>query len=115
VKEKHQLSDSYSPGLGKHIPRLSSPSAVDFAHKQKVNLLVFEAGRVNSPFEDSKYQVLFDLVDTKRLDGLVVFTEGMDQFVGQQAMNTFLKSRYQGDLLLSSIGAMEGIPVLGPI
>jgi signal transduction histidine kinase/DNA-binding LacI/PurR family transcriptional regulator/DNA-binding response OmpR family regulator len=85
-------------------------SAVDFAHKQKVNLLVFEAGRVNSPFEDSKYQVLFDLVDTKRLDGLVVFTEGMDQFVGQQAMNTFLKSRYQGDLLLSSIGAMEGIP-----
>lgn len=85
-------------------------AAVEAAYQRGINLICFEAGRVNSPFEDNRYQVLCDLAGPERLDGLVVFSEGMDQFISLIEMREVLRCLYHSSLPIVSIGAIEGLP-----
>jgi signal transduction histidine kinase/DNA-binding LacI/PurR family transcriptional regulator/CheY-like chemotaxis protein len=115
--EKERLSRRERPTLGfllswfgEAYTQTIFAAAVETARQQDTNLILFEAGRVTSPFEDSQYQVLCDLASPIRLDGLVVFTEGMDQFVEPPDMVCFLRTRYPEGMPLTSIGAVEGFP-----
>src|SRR5512143_2190055 len=85
-------------------------AAVEAAYQRGINLICFEAGRVNSPFEDNRYQVLCDIAGPERLDGLVVFSEGMDQFVSLTEMREVLRCLYHSSLPIVSVGAIEGLP-----
>ena len=85
-------------------------AAVEDAYKRDINLICFEAGRINSPFEDNRYQILCDLAGPERLDGLIIFSEGMDQFVSHDDVSEMLRRRFHPNLPIVSVGALKGIP-----
>lgn len=85
-------------------------AAVGTAREREINLICFEVGRLHSSFQDGKNQILYDLVGAERLDGLVIFSEGMDQFVTPQEMEEFIKFHYAARLPVISIGKLEGVP-----
>lgn len=85
-------------------------AAVDTARERNINLICFEAGRLHSSFQDGKNQILCDLAGEERLDGLVISSEGMDQFVSPQEIEDFIHQYYGDRLPVISIGKLDGIP-----
>lgn len=85
-------------------------AAVSTARERRVNLICFEAGRLQSSLQDGKNQILCDLASEARLDGLVIFSEGMDQFVTHRELEDFIRQHYGSRLPVISIGKLDGFP-----
>jgi signal transduction histidine kinase/DNA-binding LacI/PurR family transcriptional regulator len=82
---------------------------VDTARERDVNLLCFagEALRYPSGF-NAQRNVLYDLVNEERIDGLVIWLGGFDQFVDQEEIGGFCRRH---DLPTVGVeGMVEGIP-----
>jgi hypothetical protein len=75
----------------------------DAARERDANIINLVASRLNSPLpEEAPATVLFDLIDPRRLDGLVVFAEMLYHFTNAVAMAQFLE-RYR-PLPMTSVG-----------
>ncbi|MDX1379310.1 MAG: substrate-binding domain-containing protein, partial [Anaerolineales bacterium] len=85
-------------------------AAITAAREREINLICFEAGRLKSSLQDGKNQILCDLASEARLDGLVVFSEGMDQFVTPRELEDFIRHHYDSRLPVISIGRLDGFP-----
>ena len=82
---------------------------MDVARERDVNVLNLVGSRLSSPLElEAPAQVMFDLIDPARLDGLVVFSEMLYHFVSVPELKQFLQ-RYES-VPMTSIGVVEGIP-----
>ena len=82
---------------------------LDVARQRDVNVINLVGSRLNSPIDaEAPAEVLFDLLDAQRLDGLVVFSEMLYHFTNAQEMKHFLE-RYR-PLPMTSIGILPGIP-----
>ena len=81
----------------------------DVAHQRDVNVINLVGSRLRSPIDsEAPGEVLFDLLEAQRLDGLVVFSEMLYHFTNAQEMTRFLE-RYR-PLPMASIGILPGIP-----
>jgi len=96
--------------FGEAYTQVIFSAAVDTARERDVNLICFEAGRLQSSFQDGMNQILCDLAGEERLDGLVIFSEGMDQFVTPQELEDFVHLHYDAHLPVISIGKLDGFP-----
>lgn len=81
----------------------------DAARERDANVINLVTSRLNSPLpEEAPAAVLFDLIDPRRLDGLVVFAEMLYHFTNAAAMAQFL-ARYR-PLPMTSVGILPGLP-----
>jgi signal transduction histidine kinase/DNA-binding LacI/PurR family transcriptional regulator/AraC-like DNA-binding protein len=85
---------------------------VDAAEKHDVNLLCFPGGglRISEGFEDQR-NVIYDLVDAARLDGLVTWASTVGGSLGPAQVMDF-HQRYQPLPMVSLAQVMQGVPTL---
>jgi DNA-binding LacI/PurR family transcriptional regulator len=84
--------------------------AVDAAQERDANLICFVGGELhNSDGFNAQANVLYDLVNTEKLDGLVICSSILSQFMSQGEIEHFV-SRYQPLPIISVNFAVEGIP-----
>jgi DNA-binding LacI/PurR family transcriptional regulator/signal transduction histidine kinase len=83
---------------------------LETAQERGVNLLGFAGGHLNDPYEfNACSNVLYELIDKERVDGLVVWASSLASYIGPEAIRQFC-DRYR-PLPIVSIGmALEGIP-----
>jgi signal transduction histidine kinase/DNA-binding LacI/PurR family transcriptional regulator/AraC-like DNA-binding protein len=83
---------------------------LEIAQERGVNVLGFAGGHLNDPYEfNARSNVLYELIDKERVDGLIVWASSLASYVGPGAIRTFC-DRYR-PLPLVSIGmALESIP-----
>ena len=96
------LIDSVFYGYHKRI--LSG--IIDFAKEKDINLLCFLTGRLKILKETWNKNILFDLIDKSNIDGLIIATTALQNFVGVKKFIEFLKRYYP--IPIASIG--EKIP-----
>ena len=84
--------------------------AMDAASERDINLLCFNVGHLHSALESTSCQVLCDLTGPESLDGVIVWSQGLDAFASASEMRDFLYARYVGRLPTVSIGLVEGVP-----
>lgn len=64
----------------------------DFAKAHDINIMCFVTGRVSSPNEwDQSRNILFDFVDSKKVDGLIVPTPAIGLYTNPEAVLTLIK------------------------
>jgi signal transduction histidine kinase/DNA-binding LacI/PurR family transcriptional regulator len=82
----------------------------DAAREQDVNLICFAGERLRSPagFE-AQGNVLYDLVDTEQVAGLVIWSSILGMYLAPREMADFI-CRFHSLPLVSSERAFEGIP-----
>lgn len=81
----------------------------DVARQRDVNVINLVGSRLHSPVDsEAPGELLFELLDAQRLDGLVVFSEMLYHFTNAQEVTRFLE-RYR-PLPMTSIGILPGIP-----
>jgi DNA-binding LacI/PurR family transcriptional regulator len=83
---------------------------LETAHEREANLLGFAGGHLNDPYEfNACSNVLYELIDKERVDGLIVWASSLASYVGPEAIRGFCDG-YR-PLPMVSIGmALEGIP-----
>jgi signal transduction histidine kinase/DNA-binding LacI/PurR family transcriptional regulator/AraC-like DNA-binding protein len=83
---------------------------LETAQERGANLLGFAGGHLNDPYEfNARSNVLYDLIDKERVDGLIVWASSLASYVGPEAIRGFCDHYHP--LPLVSIGmALEGIP-----
>ena len=84
--------------------------AVDAARERSANLICFEVGHVHSPFVNDRRQVLCEIVGPEALDGIIVWSQGIDTFVSGEELRDFLRATCLDRLPIVSIGSAPGIP-----
>jgi PAS domain S-box-containing protein len=84
--------------------------AADAAREQGANLFCLIGGRLCAPqgFE-SQANVIYDLVDVERFDGLTIWPANIGSFVSQQELEAFVR-RFHPLPIVSCDQAFEGIP-----
>ncbi len=83
---------------------------IDAVHELDANLICFSGGRLRSiPEFQTQKNVIFDLVDSNRLDGLIVHATGLSPYIGQEAIEDFVR-RYHPLPLVSSAGPLAKFP-----
>ncbi|RME44123.1 MAG: helix-turn-helix domain-containing protein [Chloroflexi bacterium] len=78
------------------------------AAERDINIVTFVGARLRSNQRVAPAQVVFDLIDPAKLDGMVVLSEMLYHFVSMDMLRRFLQ-RY-APLPMVSIGIVEGIP-----
>jgi DNA-binding LacI/PurR family transcriptional regulator/signal transduction histidine kinase len=80
------------------------------AVKEDINLICFAGGEINSPYHRQvKRNVIYNLIDTENVDGLVLAANILSNFIGVKKFQEYC--RRFSPLPLASIGVeMEGIP-----
>jgi DNA-binding LacI/PurR family transcriptional regulator len=83
---------------------------LETAHERGANLLGFAGGHLNDPYEfNACSNVLYELIDKERVDGLIVWASSLASYVGPEAIRGFCDGCRP--LPMVSIGmALEGIP-----
>ncbi|NTU52073.1 MAG: hypothetical protein HGA94_06545, partial [Candidatus Aminicenantes bacterium] len=82
----------------------------DAAHEHDANLFCFIGGRLCAPHAfESQANVIYDLVDVGRFDGLSIWPANIGTFVSQQELEVFVR-RFHPLPMVSSDQAFEGIP-----
>lgn len=83
---------------------------VDAAREQDVNLICFPGRELRNPngFE-AQANILYDLVDTHQLDGLVVWVAGLNEYILQDELEAFC-AKYKPLPMVSVEVAVNGIP-----
>lgn len=115
-KKRGRYADS-RPTIGFIIADIIEPwqilqwrGVVDAADEQDINLICFPGGEWRNP-NGYVYQanVLYDLIDPERLDGLIIWTGGFDLYVSRQEMEEFCR-RYRPLPIVSASRRLDGIP-----
>jgi DNA-binding LacI/PurR family transcriptional regulator len=83
---------------------------LETAQERGANLLGFAGGHLNDPFEfNARSNVLYELIDKERVDGLIVWASSLGSYVSPEAIRSFCSS-YR-PLPIVRIGmALAGIP-----
>jgi signal transduction histidine kinase/DNA-binding LacI/PurR family transcriptional regulator/AraC-like DNA-binding protein/ActR/RegA family two-component response regulator len=83
---------------------------LETAHERGANLLGFAGGHLSDPYEfNACSNVLYELIDKERVDGLIVWASSLASYVGPEAIRGFCED-YR-PLPMVSIGmALAGIP-----
>jgi len=105
------------PTIGVLIGSVVSPidwevwsGANSAAQELDLNLICFAGGELNSPVGfDAQANVLYDMINTKSLDGLVVWGGGVGQFVGPEKLEAFC-NRYHPLPTVNASSLLEGVP-----
>jgi signal transduction histidine kinase/DNA-binding LacI/PurR family transcriptional regulator len=90
--------------------QLEWQGVVDMAREQGVNLICFHGGSLHSAQEfESQANVLYDLVSTECLDGLVIWSSNVGLYLTQEGIAEFL-ARYRPLPIVSCQYAVPGVP-----
>ena len=83
---------------------------VDAARERNINLICFLGGELRNSFGFvAQANVLYDLVDGEQLDGLILWTGGLDTFVSPAEMVDFC-AQYRSLPIVSVEHAVAGVP-----
>ena len=75
--------------------QLEWQGVVDMAREQDVNLICFHGGSLHSPHEfESQANVLYDLVNAERLDGLIIWSSNVGLYLTPERIEEFV-TRYR--------------------
>ena len=86
------------------------PGIAAVAEERDVNLICFMGGALRAAHEfESERNVLYDLVDPGRVDGLLAMSGSIGQFIGPEQLNLFY-ARFQPLPIVSIAMALDGIP-----
>lgn len=116
-KAKHIGSQNTRPTIGVCInpldyavPLLQWSGTVGAAREHEVNLICFPGNALNTPegFQ-AQANVLYDLVDAERIDGLVVFAEALGPYVGPEKMESFMRGFHPLPVVSVEM-SFQGIP-----
>src|SRR5579859_2788000 len=84
--------------------------AASMARERDVNLICFPGRPLRSPLGfEAQANVLYDLVDTERLDGLIIWVAGLTRWVQPDEFKAFCM-RYAPLPIVTAGGLVEGIP-----
>jgi PAS domain S-box-containing protein len=84
--------------------------ATETARERDVNLISFLGGVLCNPHGfAAQANVLYDLVSAEQVDGLVIWSGGLDWYIDRQEMESFCR-RYHPLPVVSGETAFEGIP-----
>jgi PAS domain S-box-containing protein len=106
------------PTIGLLIGRLGEvgyaaevwPGVADVAEERNVNLVCFVGGALQAVHEfDSQRNVAYNLAGPDNMDGLVIMSGSLGQFIGPEQFRNFLE-RYQPLPMVSIAMALEGMP-----
>lgn len=106
------------PTIGLFIGRLGEqryqahvwPGVADAARARDVNLVCFVGGPLRSPEEfDAQRNVIYDLAGPENVDGLLVMSGSLGQFIGAEQLAQFYE-RYRPLPIISIALALDGIP-----
>jgi signal transduction histidine kinase/DNA-binding LacI/PurR family transcriptional regulator len=93
---------------------LGLQGVIDTTRKRDVNLLCFVGGLLRSPQAfDSQSNILYDLIDAERVNGLIVWTGALDWYVSREEILDFCKG-FHPLPIVSIETALAGIPSLLP-
>jgi signal transduction histidine kinase/DNA-binding LacI/PurR family transcriptional regulator/AraC-like DNA-binding protein len=83
---------------------------LETSQERGANLLGFAGGHLNDPYEfNARSNVLYELIDQERVDGLIVWASSLGSYIGPEAIWSFCND-YR-PLPIVSIGmALAGIP-----
>jgi len=87
----------------------------DAARRRGANLVTFDGRHLRSPYGfNAQANILYELARSERIDGLIVWTEGLVSYLAPAEGAAFV-SRYAGKPLVSVEHHVEGYPnVLNP-
>jgi len=114
---EHTGSQTNRPTIGLLIANISRSweflpwlGVMDAAGEQDVNLVCFPGRELHNPngFE-AQANVLFDLVDTRKLNGLVVWVAGLNEYLRPGEIERYL-AKFQPLPIITAEVAMDGIP-----
>ncbi len=122
-KDEYRNKDSFGklqnsrPTIGFLIDNLTIPyqsavwhGVVDMARAQEVNLICFVGGFLQSPRNfEAQANVLYDLIDVKNLDGLVILCGTVGRFVDIARLEAFCK-RYHPLPIIGIETSPKGVP-----
>lgn len=116
-KPRPAQSQDSRPTIGLLITDLVNPwtlkqwqGVADAARERGVNLICFPGSPLRTPLGfDAQANVIYDLVNTEKLDGLILWTAGFDNHVSQQEVENFC-NHYRPLPIVSAEKAIKGIP-----
>lgn len=86
------------------------PGIADATREHDVNLICFVGGALRSPNEfDTQRNVIYDLAGPENVDGLLVMSGSLGQFIGAEQLARFYE-RYRPLPIVSIALALDGIP-----
>ncbi len=109
---------SSRPTIGLLIGRLGDvgyaakvwPGVADVAEERGVNLICFVGGALQAKHEfDSQRNVVYELAGPQNVDGLIVMSGSIGQFIGPEELSRFY-ARYKSLPMVSVAMSLEGIP-----
>jgi PAS domain S-box-containing protein len=108
---------SARPTIGLFITDLTQPWTIpqwrgvaDGARRREANLLCFPGGLLLTRYgNDAQANILYDLARGNRLDGLVIWTAGLDSYVSAAELEEF-SSRYRPMPIVSVEHSVAGVP-----
>jgi len=84
--------------------------AVAAAKDAGVNLICFPGRTLHSPFEfEAQSNIIYDLVDSHNVDGIVVWLAGLNSWISQKENKTFLE-RFDGIPVVTVGILVDGFP-----
>ncbi len=84
----------------------------DAAEAYNANILYFTGGALDSPYGfEAQANLLYELVDVEQIDGLIIWTAGLDWYVSKSEMAEFV-DRFRSLPLVSLEQPFDGIPTL---
>lgn len=112
----HTNSQKTRPTIGmlidnpKHLPGQMWLGAVETARQHDVNLLCFAGEALGDPDEfGAQANIIYDLVNINRLDGLIIAAATIGTFLTQQEMETFCQ-RYVPLPIVTMEASVPGYP-----
>lgn len=102
-----------TPDLSMQTDRLLWQALVDLSHAQDFNALCYVGGHLRNPglFETQR-NVMYDLANVERLDGLIIFGGSVGAYLSVEEMTEFCV-RYHPLPLVSVSLVLPGIPSIG--
>ena len=117
-KNRTNKTKGSRPTIGLLIGRLGDvgyaakvwPGVADVAQERDINLICFVGGALRAAHEfDSQRNVVYDLAGPENLDGLLVMSGSIGQFIGPVELKRFYE-RYHSMPIVSIAMGLEGIP-----
>jgi signal transduction histidine kinase/DNA-binding LacI/PurR family transcriptional regulator/CheY-like chemotaxis protein len=111
------MSDMAVPTIGLLITDITRTwtiqqwsGVMDAARRRGANLITFETNTLSSPYGfDAQSNILFQLARSERINGLLVWTEGLVTYVTPAEISDFF-ARYSHLPVVSAEHAIEGVP-----
>ncbi|MBN1810529.1 MAG: GAF domain-containing protein [Anaerolineae bacterium] len=89
--------------------RTTWPGIYDTICKHDVNLICFPAGQLRAPHQFRQRNVVFDLISTEKLDGLILRSEALAAHISPKEFEALYK-KYSAIPMVSIARVLPGIP-----